>query len=127
MLKCDSFRKKAMDDLVYCIGESTDVEYVTEGIPLLFTGKINYVSQFDFVVLQNFKIVNNNNEIAVNPFPFKIPFIGEGIAIQKIKSNDKGSERVIYDNFFIKNDYNLTDPIRVSELKYLIFGNPKSG
>ena len=127
MLKCDLFRKKAMNDLVHYIGKSTCVEYVTEGTPLLFTGKIDHVLQFDSIVLQDFKIVESNNKRTANSFPFKIPFIGEGIAIQKIKSNDEGSEKIIYDNFFIKNDYNLTDPIKVSDLKGLIFGNFQSG
>ena len=127
MLRCDSFREKAMDDLVQCIGKLTRVNYVIEGIPLLFTGEMNYVSRFNFVVLQDFKIVNNNNKIAVNPFPFEIPFIGKGIAIQKINIEDGGSNKVVYDNFFIKKDYNLTDPNGVLELKDLIFGNSKSG
>ena len=127
MLKCNLFRKKAMDGLVDCIGELTYVNYVTEGIPLLFTGEMNYVSRFDFVVLQDFKIVNNNNEIVVSSFPLKIPFIGEGVAIQKVNIRDEEFSKVICDNFFIKDNYELTDPIRVSELKDLIFGNSKSG
>lgn len=127
MLKCDSFRKKAMDDLVHYIGELTQVEYVEEGIPLLFTGEMDHVLQFDSIILQDFKIVNNNNEIAVDPFPFQIPFIGEGIAIQKINIKDEGFSKTLYDNFFIRNDYNLTDPNKILELKDLIFGNLKSG
>ena len=145
MLRCDSFRVKAMNDLVNCTGEIVYVNYVESGIPSLTIGKMKHVSRFDFIMVQATKIIEDNLRIiadaSISKIPFmeddlraiasasrsKIPFIGEGVAIQKINIRGKKRNRAIYDNFFIKDDYELTDPVRVSELKDIIFGNFESG
>lgn len=144
MLKCDSFRAKAMDDLANCTGKIVYVNYVEAGIPSLTIGEMNEVSQFDSITVQAAKIIEDNLRIIADASPSKIPFIendlraiastsrskipfiGEGIAIQKINVRDKKHSRTIYDNFFIKDNYELTDPALVSELKDIIFGNFKS-
>lgn len=127
MLKCNSFREKAMDDLADSVGETVYVNYVTKGIPLLTVGEMNYVSQFDFIIIKTLRIVRNNFKMIASTYPSKIPFIGEGVAIQKINITEETCDRIIYDNFFIKDDYRLIDPIRVSELKDLVFGDFKNG
>ena len=127
MLKCDSFREKAMNDLSDCTGEMVYVNYVTRGIPSLAVGEMNYILRFDFIIVRTVGTVKRHSKIIAGISPVKIPFIGEGIAIQKINIEGKKYDRVVYDNFFIKDDYRLADPVRVSELKDLIFGNFKSG
>ena len=127
MLKCDSFREKAMNDLIDSVGETVYVNYVIKGIPLLTTGEMNYVSQFDFIIVKTLGIVRNNFKMIASTYPSKIPFIGKGVAIQKINIAEETHNRIIYDNFFIKDDYRLMDPIRVSELKDLVFGDFKNG
>ena len=127
MLKCDLFRKKAMDDLASRIGEVVYVNYVEKGMPSLAIGEMGHVSQFDFIMVQATEIIENNLRAINSAFPARIPFIGEGIAIQKINIRVEKFSKVIYDNFFIKDNYELTDPARVSELRDIIFGNPKSG
>ncbi|MCK4891749.1 MAG: hypothetical protein KAS78_03720 [Candidatus Pacebacteria bacterium] len=120
-----SFREEAMEALVDCIGEIVYVTYITTGMPLLAAGKMAHVSQFNFVVIKELKIVKDNLSIIVDVSNFKIPFIGNGVAIQKI--NNIECDEIVYDNFLIRNDYNLTDPKLVSELRGIIFGNSKSG
>ena len=127
MLRCDSFREKAMNDLVDCTGKIVYVNYVEAGIPSLAIGEMNQVSRFDFIMVQSTEIMEDNLRVIASALPSKIPFIGEGVAIQKVNIRDGKFSKVIYNNFFIKDNYELTDPIRVSELKYLIFGNSKSG
>ena len=127
MLKCNSFRERAMDDLVDSVGEMVHVNHVTKGVPLLTVGEMNHVSQFDFIIVKTLRIVRNNYRMIASAYPSMIPFIGEGAAIQKINITEETCDRTIYDNFFIKDDYRLTDPTGISELKRLIFGDFKSG
>ena len=71
MLRCDSFRGRAMKNLVDCTGKIVYVNYVEAGIPSLAIGEMSHVSRFDFIMVQSTEIMEDSLNAITNASHFK--------------------------------------------------------
>ena len=121
-----SFGERAMKALENNTGEGIQAKYVVAGRPQLVVGELESVSRFRFIMVRSLDVVEIGfhkgiNSITINTSPLKIPFIGIKIAIQRIEKGWDDGE-AIYDNFLIRDDYNLANPAKVLELAELLYG-----
>lgn len=115
-----SFGEKSMEMLEGSIGNKAEIDFVVRKFPLSILGEIENVRRFRFVEVKNIGLLRPldlNLAPIVTRNHLKIPFVWPGLAIQKIEA-----EKILYDNFWIKNDYDQLNPLKVFELAEILFG-----
>lgn len=115
-----SFGTKSMERLEKNIGQKAEVCLVARKFPLSILGEIEDVKRFRFVKVKNISILRPLNiglAALVKQGSIKIPFVWPGSAIQKIENDE-----ILYDNCWIKNDYDQNDPKKVPELAEILYG-----
>lgn len=115
-----SFGRKSMEKLEDSVGEKAEIDFVARKVPLSVLGEIKGVKRFRFIEIKDIALLSPldlNLAPIVRKKCLRIPFVWPGAAIQKIEA-----EEILYDNFWINDDYNQLDPNKVFELAEILFG-----
>ena len=96
--------QKYMEALKDNIGKRVKIEYVEYGVPQKEEGTLRNVEKYEWVEIEK----------------VRIPFVGYGVAIQKILGE---SNEVLYENSFISNSYDFRRDVSINLLRALSFGH----
>ncbi|MDF1498252.1 MAG: hypothetical protein P1P85_02770 [Patescibacteria group bacterium] len=122
-----AFGIKPMNVLEKNKGETVWTEFIYSGKWHLVVGTLEDISMFKYIEIKNIESILS---VDINNLPMKyggesslkIPFLWERIGIQKINLEKEGKKELVFENFLLPDDYNVSDISVVLNLIELIFG-----
>ncbi len=122
-----AFSDVPMKELKEREGETLFAKVVFKGEPLLVNGIIDSVSPFKSVSLDEYAVTKKGENLYCGEY-LKIPFIWKGVAIQVVaeeillEGEEQKFKNVIYENFWVLDNYNIKDTDAVYEFIKILFG-----
>lgn len=127
-----AFSEAPMKELKEREGETLFAKVVFKGEPLLINGIVDSVSPFKSISLDEYAVIKKGKRFCYGEY-LEIPFIWKEVAIQVIAEEIKseGEEQkirnIIYENFWISDNYNIKNIDAIYEFMDILFGAKVAG